>query len=99
MIEIDDDGLTQNQKVIKALFIGRTLVGEYKKKMYEVTVSNEGKFIYNGEECSAPSTAGTRITGKSCNGWDFFKVCLDPKEKLRTLSYHRSKFLSAKNRS
>ncbi|WP_353282302.1 DUF2924 domain-containing protein [Wolbachia endosymbiont (group A) of Myopa testacea] len=99
IVQVDDDGLTQNQKVIKALFIGRTLVGEYKKKMYEVTVSNEGKFIYNGEEYSAPSTAGTRITGKSCNGWDFFKVCLDPKEKLRTLSHRRAKFLSTQNKS
>ncbi|MDR2831889.1 MAG: DUF2924 domain-containing protein [Rickettsiales bacterium] len=96
IIQVDDDSSTQNQEVIKALFIGRTLVRKYKKKMYEVTVSNEGKFIYNGKEYNAPSTVGTRITGKSCNGWDFFKVCLDPNEGPKTLSYHRAKFLSAK---
>ncbi|GFR01792.1 GMP synthase, partial [Trichonephila clavata] len=74
IVQVDDDGLTQNQKVIKALFIGKTLIGKYKRKVYEVTVNNEGKFIYNGEKYNSPSTVGTRITGKSCNGWDFFKA-------------------------
>ncbi|MGL9717465.1 MAG: DUF2924 domain-containing protein [Wolbachia sp.] len=90
-----DDGSTQNQKVVKALFIGKTLIGKYKERTYEVAVSSEGKFIYNGAEYNSPSTVGKRITGKSCNGWDFFKVCLNPEEGLRTLGYHRSRFLSA----
>ncbi|WCR58053.1 DUF2924 domain-containing protein [Wolbachia endosymbiont of Ctenocephalides felis wCfeJ] len=40
----------QNREVVKALFIGRTLIGKYKGKTYEVIVSNEGKFIYNGKK-------------------------------------------------
>ncbi|MEY2393568.1 hypothetical protein AB6N09_05180 [Wolbachia endosymbiont of Tettigetta isshikii] len=31
VIQVDDD-LTQNQKVVKALFIGKTLIGKYKGK-------------------------------------------------------------------
>ncbi|WP_368666882.1 hypothetical protein [Wolbachia endosymbiont of Mansonella perstans] len=56
---------------------------------------NKGKFIYNGKEYDSPSAAGTGITGKSCNGWDFFKVCLKPEEGLRILSHHCTKLLSA----
>ncbi|MCM1001914.1 DUF2924 domain-containing protein [Wolbachia pipientis] len=96
VIQVDDD-LTQNQKVVKALFIGKTLIGKYKGKTYEVAVSNKGRFIYNGKEYDSPSAAGTGITGKSCNGWDFFKVCLNPEEGLRTLSYYCAEFLSAQN--
>ncbi len=89
----------QNREVIKALFIGRTLIGKYKGKTYEVVVRNEVKFIYNGEIYSSLSAAGTRITGQSCDGWEFFKLCLNPEEGLRTLSYHRAKFLSTQNKS
>lgn len=89
----------QNREVIKALFIGRTLIGKYKGKTYEVVVRNEVKFIYNGEIYSSLSAAGTRITGQSCDGWEFFKLCLNSEEGLRTLSYHRAKFLSTQNKS
>ncbi|MDE5062072.1 DUF2924 domain-containing protein [Wolbachia endosymbiont of Drosophila tsacasi] len=89
----------QNREVIKALFIGRTLIEIYKSKTYEVIVRNEVKFIYNGEIYSSLSAAGTRITGQSCDGWEFFKLRLNPEEGLRTLSYHRKKFFSDKNGS
>ncbi|MFP3035815.1 MAG: DUF2924 domain-containing protein [Wolbachia sp.] len=75
----------------------RKSVSSSRSKRYEVAVSNKGKFIYNGKEYDSPSATGTGITGKSCNGWDFFKVCLNPEEGLRTLSYHRADFLSAQN--
>ncbi|MCA4775322.1 DUF2924 domain-containing protein [Wolbachia endosymbiont of Mansonella ozzardi] len=75
--------------------MGKILIGKYKGKTYEVAIINKGKFIYNGKEYDPPSAACTGITGKSCNGWDFFKVCLNPEEGLRTLSYHYTKFLSA----
>ncbi|OAM01675.1 DUF2924 domain-containing protein [Wolbachia endosymbiont of Dactylopius coccus] len=92
---------TQNEEVIKALFIGKTLIGERKRRgeRYEVVVSNEGKFIYNGKKYNAPSTVSEEITGKSSDGWEFFKVCLDSEEGLRKLSYHRKKFFLDKNRS
>ncbi|WCR58054.1 hypothetical protein [Wolbachia endosymbiont of Ctenocephalides felis wCfeJ] len=49
------------------------------------------------KKCNAPSTVGEEITGKNCDGWEFFKVCLNPEEGPRKLSYHRAKFLSAQN--
>ncbi|MDM8335197.1 DUF2924 domain-containing protein [Wolbachia pipientis] len=87
--------ITHNQEVIKALFVGKTLIGKYKGKTYEVVVNNEVGFIYNGKIYSSLSAAGTWITGKNCDGWGFFKVCLNPEEGLKTLSYHPTKFLSA----
>ncbi|WP_088415272.1 DUF2924 domain-containing protein [Wolbachia endosymbiont of Wuchereria bancrofti] len=74
-------------------------MGKYKGRIYEVAVSSEGKFIYNKAKYNSPSIVGKGITGKSCNDWDFFRVCLDSEEGLRTLGCHHAKFLSPQNGS
>ncbi|MDR2548031.1 MAG: hypothetical protein LBC34_00770 [Rickettsiales bacterium] len=99
-----DDGLTQNEEVIKALFIGKILVWDRPNsgQKYEVRVEGVDKFVDNKTgkvvEAKSLSTACRILAGGgSYNGWDCFKVCLDPKEGLRTLSYRRARFLSAQN--
>ncbi|WCR53847.1 MAG: hypothetical protein PG981_000869 [Wolbachia endosymbiont of Ctenocephalides orientis wCori] len=82
-----------NKIVINDLFIGCTLIGGYKRKIYEVTVNNGGEFIYNGEKFSSPSSASVRIKGtRTDNGWDSFYVCFDSIEGYQTLSYYRYKY-------
>ncbi|MGL9689274.1 MAG: hypothetical protein ACR5K6_06135 [Wolbachia sp.] len=104
VIQVDDDGLTQNEEVIKALFIGKTLVWDHPNsgQKYEVRVEGVDKFVDNktGKVIEAKSLSTACIIlagGGSYNGWDCFKVCLNPEEGLRALSYYRAKFLSAQN--
>ncbi|QCB62103.1 DUF2924 domain-containing protein [Wolbachia endosymbiont of Brugia malayi] len=78
------------------LFIGKTLIGKYKGRIYEVAVSSEGKLIYNKAKYNSPSIVGKEIIGKSCNDWDFFRVCLDSEKGLKTLGYHLQIFVSSK---
>ncbi|WP_374698938.1 hypothetical protein [Wolbachia endosymbiont (group B) of Limnophora tigrina] len=105
IVQVDDDGLTQNQKVIKALFIGKTLVWDRSNsgQKYEVRVEGVKKFVDNKTgkviEAKSPSIACRILAGGgSYNGWNCFKVCLDPNEGPKTLSYQRAKFLSAQNK-
>ncbi|APR98412.1 hypothetical protein [Wolbachia endosymbiont of Folsomia candida] len=90
----------QNQEVINALFVGKTLVWNRSNsgESYKVKVEKGGRFINcstGTEIAKSPSTACRILAGSgSYNGWTEFKVCLDPQEGLQTLCYHRSKFFS-----
>ncbi|MDA1129509.1 MAG: hypothetical protein O2913_12550 [Chloroflexi bacterium] len=58
---------------------GTKLVAKYKKEDYraEVVAGEEGKVKYklaDGKEFKSPSSAGTAITGKACNGWAFWSI-------------------------
>ena len=58
---------------------GTKLVAKYKKEEYraEVIAGEEGKVKYrltDGKEFKSPSSAGTAITGKACNGWAFWSL-------------------------
>ena len=55
------------------------LIAKFKKEEYraEVIAGKEGKVKYrlaDGKEFKSPSSAGTAITGKACNGWAFWSV-------------------------
>jgi hypothetical protein len=60
---------------------GTKLIATYKKETYHalVVASNEGKVLYqlspyDGREFKSPSSLGTAVTGKACNGWTFWSV-------------------------
>ena len=58
---------------------GTRLIAKYKKEEYraEVIAGELGKVKYrlaDGKEFKSPSSAGTAITGKACNGWAFWSV-------------------------
>ena len=58
---------------------GTKLIARYKEEEYqaEVVAGEEGKVKYrlaDGREFKSPSSAGTAITNKACNGWAFWSV-------------------------
>ena len=58
---------------------GTKLIAKYKKEEYraEVVAGEEGKVRYklaDGREFKSPSSAGTAITSKACNGWAFWNI-------------------------
>jgi len=60
---------------------GTKLTTTYKKETYHalVVASSEGKVLYqlapsDGKEYKSPSSLGTAVTGKACNGWAFWSV-------------------------
>ena len=58
---------------------GTKLVAKYKKEEHraEVVAGEEGKVKYrlaDGRQFKSPSSAGTAITGKACNGWAFWSI-------------------------
>src|SRR5919106_6099189 len=60
---------------------GTRLVAHYKKEAHHalVVASTEGKVLYqlspyDGREYKSPSSLGTAVTGKACNGWTFWSV-------------------------
>ena len=58
---------------------GTKLIAKYKKEEYkaEVIAGEDGKVKYrlaDGREFKSPSSAGTAITNKACNGWAFWSV-------------------------
>ena len=58
---------------------GTKLIAKCKKEEYraEVVAGVEGKVKYqlaDGKEFKSPSSAGTAITGKACNGWAFWSI-------------------------
>ena len=68
----------------RTLDAGTKLIAKYKKEDYraEAIGGEEGKVKYrltDGREFKSPSSAGTAITGKACNGWAFWS--LDPGEE------------------
>ena len=60
---------------------GTKLIANYKKETYNalVVASAEGKVLYqlspyDGREFKSPSSLGSAVTGKACNGWTFWSV-------------------------
>ncbi len=60
---------------------GTKLIARYKKAEYHalVVASEDGKVKYqlspnDGREFKSPSSLGTAVTGKACNGWAFWSV-------------------------
>ncbi len=58
---------------------GTRLVATYKKETFHALViaGEEGKVLYrleDGREFKSPSSLGTAITSKACNGWMFWNV-------------------------
>lgn len=63
----------------RELEAGTKLIAKYKKEEHraEVAAGEEGKVKYrlaDGRVFKSPSSAGTAITGKACNGWAFWSV-------------------------
>jgi len=63
----------------RELEAGTKLIAKYKKEEHraEVVAGEEGKVKYrlaDGREFKSPSSAGTAITGKACNGWAFWSI-------------------------
>lgn len=54
--------------------VGTKIVKEYKKKIYEVLVTEEG-FAYAGSVYSSLSAIAQKITGTKWNGLRFFDIC------------------------
>ena len=60
---------------------GTKLIARYKKETHHalVVAGEDGKVRYtlipnNGKEYKSPSSRGTAITSKACNGWSFWSV-------------------------
>ena len=60
---------------------GTKLIATYKKETHHalVVAGEDGKVRYqlvpyDGKEYKSPSSLGTAVTGKSCNGWTFWSV-------------------------
>ena len=58
---------------------GTKLIAKYKKEDYRAAViaAEEGKVKYrlaDGAEFRSLSSAGTAITTKACNGWNFWSI-------------------------
>ena len=65
-----DRGKSKKYKPI----VGSKIVKEYKKKIYEVLVVEEG-FAYAGAIYGSLSAVAQRITGTKWNGLKFFDIC------------------------
>ena len=72
---------------------GTKLVAHYKKETYHalVVASAEGKVLYqlspyDGREFKSPSSLGTAVTGKACNGWTFWSVDASDSQVMDTNS-------------
>ncbi|MGL9778718.1 MAG: hypothetical protein ACR5K5_00300 [Wolbachia sp.] len=96
----------QNREVIEALFIGKILVWDRPDsgQKYEIKVEGVEKFVDNktGKVIEAKSLSAACIAlvgGGSYRGWEELEVCLNPKEGLQLLKYHRKKFFLDKNKS
>ena len=73
------------------LIPGTKLVAHYKKETYHalVVAGEEGKVLYqlspyDGREFKRPSSLGTAVTGKACNGWAFWSMTLDEVQTVET---------------
>ncbi|WP_425386401.1 hypothetical protein [Wolbachia endosymbiont (group A) of Barypeithes pellucidus] len=106
MVAENQYGGAQNKEVIKALFIGKILVWNRSNsgQKYEIKVKGVEEFVDNktGKVIEAKSLSRVCIKlvgGGSYSGWEELKLCLDHKEGLQPLKYHRKKFFLDKNRS
>ena len=67
----------------RELEAGTKLIAKYKKEEYraKVVAGEQGKVKYrlaDGREFKSLSSAGTSITTKACNGWNFWSI--EPEE-------------------
>jgi hypothetical protein len=70
---------------------GTKLIATYKKETYHalVVAGAEGQVLYqlspyDGKEYKSPSSLGTAVTGKACNGWTFWSVAPDETPAMET---------------
>ena len=68
---------------------GTKLVANYKKETFQALViaGEDGKVRYtltpyDGKEYKSPSSLGTAVTGKACNGWAFWSVDTEQESEL-----------------
>lgn len=74
----DDRGSLADLYRCELLHKGEILVPRSKKyAAAEATVGENGVIWYNSSAYTYPSPAGTAVTGKSNNGWDFWHVFRD----------------------
>ena len=66
------------------LEVGTKLIAHYKKETYHgLVVDGDDRKVrytlvpYDGKEYRSPSSLGTAVTGKSCNGWAFWSLEVD----------------------
>jgi hypothetical protein len=70
---------------------GTKLIAKYKGETYHalVVAGTEGRVLYqlspyDGREFTSPSSLGTAVSGKSCNGWSFWSVAPDQAQVVPT---------------
>lgn len=51
------------------------LQAHYKGKRFHAVMNKDGSVRYDGTRYSSLSAAGGAVTGRSCNGWHFWRVC------------------------
>ena len=63
------------------LEVGTKLIANYKKETYRgLVVDGDDRKVryqlvpYDGKEYKSPSSLGTAVTGKACNGWSFWSL-------------------------
>ena len=63
------------------LEVGTKLIANYKKQSYHgLVIAGEDRKVrytltpYDGKEYKSPSSLGSAVTGKSCNGWAFWSL-------------------------
>jgi hypothetical protein len=62
------------ERPLKGVFTGGKMIyATYKGKDYKAWVRPNGSIRYDGQEYTTPSGAGKAVTGKSVDGWFFWK--------------------------
>ena len=60
-----------------------TLVARYKRKTYRARVRRDGSVLLAGRAYNSPSTAGSAVVKRSCNGWTFWSYERSPGDWVR----------------
>jgi len=75
---------TGRRPVLAAFIQGpMTLVARYKRKTYRARVRRDGSVLLAGHVYNSPSTAGSAVVNRSCNGWTFWKYERSPGDWVR----------------
>jgi hypothetical protein len=70
---------TGRRPVLAAFIQGpMTLVARYKRKTYRARVRRDGSVLLAGHAYNSPSTAGSAVVNRSCNGWTFWSYERSP---------------------
>lgn len=64
---------SDQKKLAKFMPAVRRLRVSYKGKTYKAKVLRDGRIRFRGKIYNSPSTAGSAIVKRTCNGWDFWK--------------------------